>query len=77
MWWMIGALLILIPAEDYLIIWKAGKSYRELKKTHRLDPIVSPMLKLAEPHFRPKPFHLALPAIGMFILACETMDAIQ
>tara|TARA_R100001086_G_scaffold182708_1_gene101846 strand:+ start:112 stop:348 length:237 start_codon:yes stop_codon:yes gene_type:complete len=77
MWWIIGALFILIPAQDYWVKWRAGASYRTLKKTHGTDPFVRPILKLTAHHFHPKPFHFAFPAIGLFILACETMDVIQ
>ncbi len=77
MWWIIGTLLVLIPAQDYLAKWKAGASYRSLKKSHGTDPFVRPMLELTAHHFHPKPFHITLPTLGLFILICETLDVIQ
>jgi len=75
--WLLGILLIAIPAQDYWHTWKMGESYRRLKRDHALDPLVGVILKNTAHHFQIRPAHIGFPAVGLVILICETIDAIH
>lgn len=76
-WWIAGTVLFWLPAEDLWAKWKAGKSYRYLKKHHYGDPLAGAMVRYVSHHFRPEPGKWLMMGVGLFILSCQAWSTLQ